>query len=34
VGLEGWALLTPRWRVVSIIGIALTVGYFFYLKGG
>lgn len=34
VGLEGWALLTPRWRVVTVIGIVLTVGYFFYLKGG
>ena len=34
VGLEGWALLTPRWRVVTMIGIVLTVGYFFYLKGG
>ena len=31
VGLEGWALLTPRWRVVSVIGIVLTISYFFYL---
>jgi membrane associated rhomboid family serine protease len=34
VGREGWALLTPRWRIVSVIGIVLTVGYFFFLKGG
>ena len=24
-------VLTPRWRVVSVVGIVLTVGYFFYL---
>ncbi len=34
VGLEGWALLTPRWRIVSVIGIVLTMGYYFYLTGG
>lgn len=32
--LDGWALLTPRWRVVTVVGMLLTVGYFFWLQGG
>ena len=34
VGLEGWDLLTTRWRVITGIGVLLTIGYFFYLTGG
>lgn len=33
-GLEGWDLLTLRWRIVTVIGLLLTVAYFFLLKGG
>ena len=34
VGLEGWDLLTTRWRLITGIGVLLAVGYFFYLTGG
>ena len=33
VGLEGWALLTPRWRIVTVLGIVLTIAYFLHLTG-
>lgn len=34
VGLEGWALLTPRWGVVTVMGVLLTAAYYLYLTGG
>lgn len=34
IGLEGWDLLTTRWRVITGIGALLAIGYFFYLTGG
>jgi hypothetical protein len=33
-GLAGWALLTPRWKGVSVIGCVLAAAYFFLLKFG
>ena len=33
VGLEGWDLLTTRWRVITGIGVLLTIAYFLHLTG-
>jgi hypothetical protein len=31
-GLQGWKLLTPRWRVVTIVALVLGFGNYFLLR--
>jgi hypothetical protein len=33
-GNDGWTMLTPRWKVVTLLAMALSVGYFFILVQG
>ena len=33
-GLEGWALLTPRWKVICAVCCLLGIGYFLLLAYG
>ena len=33
-GLEGWALITPRWRFVAVLAMVLSAAYFFVLTQG
>ena len=33
-GLAGWALLTPCWKIITVLGMLLTLGYFFFLSSG